>query len=170
MWFHVSITHTRELACAIATQRYAVVVEQCRRLIIVHQFKNEPQRILLATLSSGLHPTDCFITSTLQKHLFRELKMADTAVKNKESLRWNPPTRRYVSGTTKAGEGDDGAADEIEDADPAEPLTHSASLPGTPTKNNPLLVAIYGQLCITAKSYQSAICELCDHFWPPYFV
>jgi general transcription factor 3C polypeptide 3 (transcription factor C subunit 4) len=148
----------------MATERYTIVVEQCRKLIGVHQFKNEPQRILLAALASGLRPTDAFITSTLQKHLFRELKLADTAVKNKESLRWNSLSRRYVSGvSTKTNEGEDAGLDEIEDVmrDVAveEPsLGEKSNPPETPTKNNPLHVAVYGQICIAAKSYQSAIC------------
>lgn len=29
-----------------------------------------------------------------------------------------------------------------------------------PTKENPVCVAIYGQICLAAKSYQSALCEL----------
>lgn len=31
-----------------------------------------------------------------------------------------------------------------------------------PTKNNPMPVMVHGQLCLTAKSYQSALCEF---FW-----
>jgi general transcription factor 3C polypeptide 3 (transcription factor C subunit 4) len=101
--------------------------------------------------------------STLQKHLFRELKLADTAVKNKESLRWNPLSRRYVSGMpAKTGDGDDAAADEVEDVDVVvqeESPSDKADIPNLPSKNNPLNVAVYGQICIAAKSYQSAICE-----------
>jgi hypothetical protein len=63
---------------AMATERHSIMVEQCRKLIGLPQFKNEPQRILLAALA--------FIASTLQKHLFRELKPAVTATENKESL------------------------------------------------------------------------------------
>ncbi|KAG6836328.1 hypothetical protein H0H93_009078 [Arthromyces matolae] len=112
------------IACAIVAQHPTIVVEQARKLITVHQFNNEPQRILIAVLSSGLRPTDAFITSTLQKHMFREMKLADLAVKNPELLRWNPLNKRY------------------------------AATAGTV---NPIIVAIYGQICIAAKSYQSAI-------------
>jgi len=103
--------------------------------------------------------------STLQKHLFRELKLADTAVKNKESLRWNPLSRRYVSGVpAKTGDADDTIVDEIEDVMPdvvveEESTSDRADLPVPPTKNNPLNVAVYGLVCTAAKSYQSAICE-----------
>ncbi len=36
--------------------------------------------------------------------------------------------------------------------------------PPLPTKQNPLMVAIYGQICIAAKSYQSAICTWSSFF------
>jgi hypothetical protein len=29
-----------------------------------------------------------------------------------------------------------------------------------PTKHNPITVTVYGQMCSSAKSYQSAICTL----------
>ncbi|KAF9459393.1 hypothetical protein BDZ94DRAFT_1199583 [Collybia nuda] len=148
------------ITCAIATQQPTVVVEQARKLITVHQFNNEPPRILMAALSSGLRPTDAFITSTLQKHLFREMKLADTAVKNPEVLRWNPLNKRYAP-TAQAKTGDPGeAADDDDDADPSSTTTATEKdikMSEIPTKHNPTLVAIYGQICIAAKSYQSAI-------------
>lgn len=144
-----------------------MIVEQCRKLINVHQFNNEPQRILLASLASGLRPTDSFISSTLQKHLFREMKLADTAMKNKEMLRWNPLNKRYapVFGTSnRAGDGDDALEEDAEDIARDESVSEGtsgdrANLPEIPTKNNPITVAIYGQICMAAKSYQSAICS-----------
>ena len=50
----------------------------------------------MASLASGLKATDSFITLTLQKHLFREMKLSDTAVKNPEILKWIPLNKRYV--------------------------------------------------------------------------
>ncbi|PBK91165.1 TPR-like protein [Armillaria gallica] len=131
------------LACAIASKNFVVVVELCRKLINIYQFNNEPLRLLLATLSSGLRPTDAFITSTLQKHLFREMKLGDAAVKNSESLRWNQANKRHATINQSKAEDDD-----VEDEGP---------IPELPTKQNPVIVAIYGQICIAAKSYQSAI-------------
>jgi len=145
----------------------------------MHQFNNEPQRILIACLSSGLRPTDAFITSTLQKHLFREMKLADLAVKNPAGLRWNPLTRRYTVGVAGGGKGEPGDEEEDEmDVDLGNGVDVGAGAGGgekgkdkekdkegkqapleIPTKHNPILVAIYGQVCIAAKSYQSAICE-----------
>jgi general transcription factor 3C polypeptide 3 (transcription factor C subunit 4) len=119
----------------------------------------------MAALASGLRPTDSFIMSTLQKHLFREMKLGDAAVKNKDSLKWNPLNRRYAptsAATNNVGEGDDAVDDDVEDIAgedvPEETPIDKSSLPPTPTKNNPLTVAIYGQICAAAKSYQSAIC------------
>lgn len=145
----------------------------------MHQFNNEPQRILTACLSSGLRPTDAFITSTLQKHLFREMKLADLAVKNPAALRWNPLIRRYAVAGAGGGKGEPGDEEEEEmDVDLGNGADMAAGAGGgekgkdkerdkegkqapleIPTKHNPILVAIYGQVCIAAKSYQSAICE-----------
>ena len=141
-----------------------------------YQFNNEPLRILLASIASGLRPTDAFITSTLQKHLFREMKLADAAVKTPETLRWNPMNRRYAhtnAGGASAKAGDDGDAGEEDDMDVeaegdrahhASTSTISSDNFELPTKQNPVIVAIYGQICIAAKSYQSAICTLLCYF------
>ncbi|TFK37274.1 hypothetical protein BDQ12DRAFT_736397 [Crucibulum laeve] len=144
------------MTCALTTQRHTIVVEQARKLITLHQFNNEPQRILMAALASGLRPTDAFITSTLQKHLFREMKLADTAVKNPEMLKWNPLNKRYalnsLSRTADQDDDDDRNAEEEEVGAPV-----SSNHLELPTKQNPVIVTIYGQICIAAKSYQSAI-------------
>ena len=151
-------------ACAIATENHDTVVEQARKLISHHQFNNEPLRILMASLASGLRVTDSFITSTLQKHLFREMKLSDTAVKNPEILKWNPLNKRYAP----TGQGKSKDPDEGEDEDGEEnergSLENELSAhdkfkrPEIPIKENPVIVTIYGQICIAAKSYQSAIC------------
>ena len=155
------------VACGLAAGQHAAVVEQARKLITVHQFNNEPLRILMSCLSSGLRPTDAFITSTLQKHLFREMKLADTAVKSPEVLKWNPLNKRYAP-TAQSGKVEDGAEEDGDDGVPeqggdqetrATATAGSLNLPEIPTKHNPVIVAIYGQICIAAKSYQSAICE-----------
>jgi general transcription factor 3C polypeptide 3 (transcription factor C subunit 4) len=51
----------------------------------------------MASLASGLKVTDLFITSTLQKHFFREMKLSDTAVKNPDILKWIPLNKGYAS-------------------------------------------------------------------------
>jgi general transcription factor 3C polypeptide 3 (transcription factor C subunit 4) len=139
------------------------VVEQARKLINQHQFNNEPLRILMASLASGLKVTDSFITSTLQKHLFREMKLSDTAVKNPDILKWIPLNKRYApTGQGKSTDPDEGD-DDGEDNDRGSLENESTAQdkfkrPEIPTKENPVIVTIYGQICIAAKSYQSAIC------------
>ena len=98
------------------------------------------------------------------------MKMADVAVKNPGSLRWNAVTKRYAvagasTGTSKRKgkeESDNDDAEE-EDAEALDPMLVDGgqALGGIPlpTKPNPVIVTIYGQVCIAAKSYQSAICE-----------
>jgi general transcription factor 3C polypeptide 3 (transcription factor C subunit 4) len=115
---------------------------------------------LLASLASGLRTTDSFITSTLQKHLLRELKINDTVVKNPDALRWVPTNRRYaVTGTKGGAEGEDAPEDE-DDGLPEEgsvTSTEKPNVPRMPTKYNPITLTVYGQMCASAKSYQSAI-------------
>ncbi|KAJ3795759.1 hypothetical protein GGU11DRAFT_209264 [Lentinula aff. detonsa] len=173
--FQVSIRLTL-ISCAIDTHHYPVVVEQCRKLISTNQFNNEMYRLLLASLSSGLRPTDSFITSTLQKFFFREMKLSDVAVKDPELLKWNVALKRWApilpSTLSSGGRKDrdrDKDKDKDKDKDVGDDLGEEDSdgvgggtvaandRPNLPTKDNPLTVAIYGQMCIAAKSYQSAI-------------
>lgn len=160
-------------AVAIAIRDYKAAVDHSRKLITAHQFKNEPLRILLASLSSGFVPTDSFITSTLQKHLFREMKLSDTAVKHPETLKWNPLNKRYAPTGSKAIEQEQ----EEEDNDNVSRDVGASSTgalapeaksgtPPIPTAFNPVIITIYGQMCIAAKSYQSAICAYSDVCWP----
>ncbi len=92
------------------------------------------------------------------------MKLSDTAVKNPDSLKWNSLNKRYAPiNTSKTAEPDDDDADDIA-AEPEQTsaATNSADrsgVPALPTKENPVITAIYGQICVAAKSYQSAICE-----------
>ncbi|KDQ49967.1 hypothetical protein JAAARDRAFT_42458 [Jaapia argillacea MUCL 33604] len=164
------------ITCAVSANRHAVIVEQSRRLINIHQFNNEPHRILAAALASGLRQTDVFIQSTLQKHLLRELKVCASAVKNKDALRWNAQTKRYAvvsssSSSTSASKGkvedgeeagdDEGEGDDQNEGEETPNVGDDRSGSSTwiklPTSHNPMSVAVYGQICTAAKSYQSAI-------------
>ncbi|KIJ64224.1 hypothetical protein HYDPIDRAFT_175610 [Hydnomerulius pinastri MD-312] len=151
------------ITCAIMVHNYAVAVEQCRKLINTYQFNNEPFRVLVSSLASGLRPTDSFISSTLQKHLLRELRLSVGGIKTPELLKWNNNSQRYHLITAKDADDDDIAkgADALEEdgdegGDGVEPANDKKPL-RLPTKNNPMPVALYGQLCLAAKSYQSAI-------------
>ncbi|THH16344.1 hypothetical protein EUX98_g9314 [Antrodiella citrinella] len=100
------------ITCAIHGNRYPVAVEQSRKLINIHQFNNEAFRILLASVGHGMHATDAFLASTLSKHLLRELKTADAAFRNKDSLKWNNVTKRYAP-TGSSSKADDEDDDEV---------------------------------------------------------
>ncbi|EDR05756.1 uncharacterized protein LACBIDRAFT_329309 [Laccaria bicolor S238N-H82] len=158
---HIKIVSDRTIrlaiiTCGLAAGQHTAVVEQAHKLITVHQFNNEPLRILVACLSSGLRPTDSFITSTLQKHLFNEMKLADTAVKSPEVLNGMHPLHR--AGKRRMEDGDDGVPDQGGDqASGATATAGSLNVPDILTKHNSVIVAIYGQICIATKSYQSAI-------------
>jgi general transcription factor 3C polypeptide 3 (transcription factor C subunit 4) len=77
----------------------------------------------MASLSSGLRPTDSFITSTLQKFFFREMKLSDVAVKDPELLKWNGILKRWapiMPSTLSSGgrkEKDKDAPEELGDED-----------------------------------------------------
>lgn len=152
-------------ACCIAANKPQLTVEHARKLINTHQFNNEPFRVLLASLGSGLNSTDAFLASTLSKHLLRELKFFDAAHKNPDALKWNGTNKRYgfPTGTSKEEEFDDdgpavgaeGPAGSEGHHNPALPIIQ----PRLPTKANPIGVTLYGQICLSARSYQSALCK-----------
>jgi general transcription factor 3C polypeptide 3 (transcription factor C subunit 4) len=142
--------------------------------MFAHQFNNEPLRILLASLASGLNQTDQLVSSTLQKYLLRELRMMLAAAKGKQ-LMWNNACRRYAPAQSDKlvdaeaeGEDDvDGDADE-EERGAAESAQKGAAsvndrfaVVNRPTKENPVIVTIYAQACTVVRSYQSALCKSC---------
>ena len=133
------------------------VVEQARKLINGHQFNNEPLRVLVSSLGSGLRATDAFLASTLSKHLLRELRLADAAVKDPDTLRFNNAQRRWnLPGTTGKADADD------DDDDVEAPAVAELEKSKLPTKPNAVNLAVYGQILLAAKSYQSALCKLAD--------
>lgn len=102
--------------------------------------------------------------------------MADAAVKDPGSLKWNPINKRYASALqgktsgTGAGGGDeeDAGEDDLDDAAACAGGGESERIVGAPkipTKHNPIIVTIYGQICIAARSYQSAICMFSEVFF-----
>lgn len=148
---------TIQAGCALRVRKYTMVLEQCRKLMIHHQFNNEPFRILLAAFASGLSPTDQFINPSLQKYLLREMRLAHAAVKG--NVQWYPSTRRYIlASSTKqvedAEDEDDLAAPEDAECEQADKY----AIPKKPTKNNPVLVALHGQIMGASRNYQGALC------------
>jgi general transcription factor 3C polypeptide 3 (transcription factor C subunit 4) len=149
-------------ACASAAGRFAVVVEQSRKLLMAHQFHNDPMRIMMAALGSGMHSTDAFLASTFQKFLHRELKMFDAAANNPDSLIWSIVGKRFSTKSVGGAEPEDDEDEQQEEQKPVisgrKKKPRAPRLPQIAQKPNPVVLALYGQVCLVAKSFQSAIC------------
>ncbi|KAI0730796.1 TPR-like protein [Earliella scabrosa] len=140
------------ITCAIHVDQFQTVVEQCRKLVNGHQFNNEPLRVLVSSLASGLRATDAFLVSTLSKHLLREARLADAAVKDPESLRYNTAQRRWnFQGSSRADDAPD------DDDDVETPAVSELERSRLPVKPNAVNVAVYGHILLAARSYQSAL-------------
>jgi general transcription factor 3C polypeptide 3 (transcription factor C subunit 4) len=146
------------LACAMRNRDHETIVEQCRAMMNVYQFNNEPLRIILVALGNGLHATESLIHPNFQKHLYRELKMSDAIAHGKE-IKWNSARQRYVLADEKEDEGD--ADSQIAPSKKEKEVKSRPRVPiqKKPTKPNPLHLSLYGMLCTAAKSYQSGLCE-----------
>ena len=135
-----------------------MVLEQGRKLLVAHQFNNEPYRILLASLSSGLTQAEHFINNTFQKFLLREIRIAIAAVKG--DVWWNKPGRRYVMHMSSRNEEGDNDVDQVEEASgEANDEADKQDIPKRPSKINPLVTIVHGQTLTASKSYQSALCQ-----------
>ncbi|KAJ6611013.1 TPR-like protein [Mycena sp. CBHHK59/15] len=151
------------ITCALPVQRFSIVVECSRKLMASHQFNNEPLRIFMAAMASGLRSTDAFVVSPLQKAMYREMKLSYVAAKTPEMVKWVSAIKRFSLPNAKAGEQDEGNDDEDgglpDDAPPKDPATANDvhALPEASRKPNPVLAVLYGQMCVAAKSYQSSI-------------
>ncbi|KAJ7266948.1 hypothetical protein B0H12DRAFT_140673 [Mycena haematopus] len=142
------------ITCAVAAQRYPAIIEHSRKIMHMHQFNNEPLRIFNAALASGLHATDSFIVSPLQKLIYREMKMSHATANTPEVVRWASQAKRFAIPGSKAEE----PADDDDDGAPEESVEDAHPLPEAARKGNPVITALYGQMCsVSARSFQSAI-------------
>ncbi|KAJ7686640.1 hypothetical protein B0H17DRAFT_1204069 [Mycena rosella] len=144
------------ISCAVVDRNYLAVVEHCRKLINTHQFNNEPLRIFVAAMSSGLRATDAFVLSPLQKAMYRDMKLSHMTAKTPDQVKWVNQMKRWALPMGKAEEvndEDDAGPEEGGSANPSD----AHPLPDAARHSNPVITALYGQMCITAKSYQSAI-------------
>ena len=99
--------------------------------------------------------------------MLRELRSHDSCFKNPENLRWNPVSKRFAGAGVKAEEEEDQdvVADNtgtVDGGGGGKDVGETAGKQNQPrllTKENPIGVGIYGQICLAAKSYQSALCE-----------
>ena len=92
--------------------------------------------------------------------MLREIKLSDAAVHHKEdAMKWYAPRGRWalVSGSG-GGKGD--GDDDDDDGGGGGSSARSGGVPSPlPKLDNPMLVTVYGQLSLGARSYQSAICK-----------
>ena len=81
--------------------------------MVVYQFNNEPYRLFLALCASGLPQTDQFIHGTLQKHILREIRVTEAAVKG--NVAWNNRSNRFTVTSDKITEAKNDQEGEGED-------------------------------------------------------
>ncbi|KAJ7087686.1 hypothetical protein B0H15DRAFT_982935, partial [Mycena belliarum] len=150
------------ITCAATAGCFPVVVEQCRKLQTGHQFYNEPMRIMMAAFGSGLRPTDAFVGAAFQKYLHREMRLFDAAANNPDSLVWSQTGKRFsLKGTPNDPDPEDQEGAGPEQAEmpvsKGRRKQQPPRLPEIATTPNPVVVALYGQISLVTKSYQSAI-------------
>ena len=110
---------------------------------------------MLASLASGLQPTDQFISNTLQKYLLREMKVSDAAVRG--DVQYSQSNGRFV--TLNKSVEDNADEDEplpAEEGDTEKP--DKGNIPKRPTRTNPVLITIHGQTMNASKAFQGSIC------------
>ncbi|KAF7325830.1 hypothetical protein MKEN_00433700 [Mycena kentingensis (nom. inval.)] len=145
------------LTCAISVNDAATIVEHSRWLIMTHQFNNEAIRIYLASLVGGPRSTDAFILTALQKAIYREMKLVHLCTTNPEQVKWLPPRRRFGVSKAAADADDDDNPEEDEGTGAGAGSAVAKTLPEESKTMSPVIMVLYGQMCVAAKSYQSAI-------------
>jgi general transcription factor 3C polypeptide 3 (transcription factor C subunit 4) len=128
-----------------------------------HQFNNELVRVFFASLAGSMRAADAFIDTALQKHIFRELRIVESALAQPDALRWAPSKKKWGIVKGKGAPREDAPDEDEEDVEQPEAKPSKVPLCAFPTKENPVLMTLYGQMTATAKSYQSAICTFCAH-------
>ncbi|KAG8991648.1 transcription factor TFIIIC subunit tfc4 [Tulasnella sp. JGI-2019a] len=158
------------LACAAVQKDYQAVLEHSRQLIFVNQFNNNPLRLYLACLGGGIHTIDAFIDTNFQKFLRRDIeyyKMASD-LDRKSDPTWDPSHNRWAfkdkkkNASANADDGSDNSATPSAAKSKGKLSSSSAIVgvnpaPKKATQESPILLALYGQLSSSAKSYQSAL-------------
>ena len=91
-------------ACSIRMKSYDRVVDHCKRIAQLHQFRMEPFLLMLGALSNGGQKASAaFQVNHLQKFLHRDLVMYDDLVKGRKLVyskkigRWRPLVTTGVS-------------------------------------------------------------------------
>ncbi|KAG8908776.1 transcription factor TFIIIC subunit tfc4 [Tulasnella sp. 403] len=158
------------LACATVQRDYPAILEHSRKLIYTHQFNNDPLRLFLACLGSGIHTLDTFIDVNFQKAMKREVASYKLVAEG-SPMNWDAGRNRWHFVGPKRPEADtnaDGEETSDDDAEPVETKSKARSSaataavaenpsPSKATKESPVLLALYAHISSCTKSYQSAL-------------
>lgn len=123
-----------------------------------YQFHNEPLRIMMAAFGSGVRPTDAFVAATFQKYLHREMRLFDAAANAPESLVWSQMNKRFSLNAIEREEIEEEEEEQKPSTATGRKKKQCPRLPDIAQKPNPAIVALYGQMCLVTRSFQSAIC------------
>jgi general transcription factor 3C polypeptide 3 (transcription factor C subunit 4) len=130
---------------------------------------------MLATLGGGMQAMESYIDSKFQKAALREVRLTEKSAQGLP-LRWSDKSFRYIYAPGNAdAPGDDdpevegeGGSDADNDGEtgvlaggvgPGDKVARMAPQPPRATKISPVMLAQYGQICLCARSFQSAIWE-----------
>ncbi|KAJ7033739.1 hypothetical protein C8F04DRAFT_614968 [Mycena alexandri] len=144
------------ITCAVSAQRHVSIVEHARKIMNMHQFNNEPLRIFVAAMSSGLRSTDAFVISPVQKAIYREMKLSHMTARTPELVKWINQLKRFtLPPTSKTDEPNDD--EEAVGPEESVAVDDAHPLPDAARKSNPVITVLYGQMSVAAKSYQSGL-------------
>ncbi|KAL1412045.1 transcription factor TFIIIC subunit tfc4 [Vanrija albida] len=83
------------IACAMRLGAYDAIVDNCKRLSQLHQFRPEPLLLMLSAMGGGYKQQSSWQNLALQKYLHRELRIYDEAVCGVK-LRYNGRVKRWA--------------------------------------------------------------------------
>jgi general transcription factor 3C polypeptide 3 (transcription factor C subunit 4) len=172
---------------------YDKIIDNCKRLSQMHQFRAEPLLLLLGALGGGgIKAHQAWQGVAIQKFIHRELRIYDDAIKGSK-LHYSAKAGRWAQ-RIKAGlsrplgdvltDDDEGQVEEAEEgertsaremgsrrrssmvgAEEAELDLDDDDVEGVedevprPTVPSPNFNTIYGQIMLSNKSYQTALCR-----------
>ncbi|KAJ7749292.1 TPR-like protein [Mycena maculata] len=133
--------------CAVASQRFPLVVEQFRKMIMAHQFNTEPLRIFLATMAAGgSNAMRALLSVPFMKVVKRELTRSCTAVEAPGMMRYSEMSKRFTFSNSEENQ-----RESIDDRERSRPIPEAAR------KSKPVLTMLYAEMCNFTKNYTSAI-------------
>jgi general transcription factor 3C polypeptide 3 (transcription factor C subunit 4) len=127
---------------------YQGVDAHMRRFIRQRPLENAPIRVFQAAFASGFAAMNTFSNSHMQKFVLRQLRAADNVVRKRDPSKDN-----------RLGDAVDEDEQSAEEEGGEEQPVGSMTSKFVPTKPNPILYALYGQMLLASKSYLSALGE-----------